>query len=164
MDRTVREACACAEKRGTGVDAAIQCATPIQRYGAQVVQYRDGWSKAQHEVEATLRRLLEHCLTKTKSYVQSLDELGLLANGVGDDIPRPAVVASWYKTSIDTLAQQRGQLARVENAAGESRKGMIQSVENGELVLRMAPTDGGGERRVPLQGIRSVRVLHFPGS
>jgi BASS family bile acid:Na+ symporter len=153
LDGIVRAACACAEQRRDGLDAALSCGKTTNEYGVAEVHYRDSWGREQKVVEQRLRMVLEHCLSRARPYVQSLDALGFLESGLGGEIPMPPRRPTWYRSETDELAQHIGSLARVGSAGGETFNGLIEAVTDANLMLRLSRDDGGGLRLLPLETI-----------
>ena len=162
LDADVRAACACAEVKQNGVEAAIQCNDVTRAYARRSVDYRARWSADERATEARLRQLLEHCLSHAKSYRQSLDELGWARNGLGSGISPPATSPAWYRSGVAQLEDRRGQLVRLRTRDGVEIIGVLRGVGDAALKVARAKRDGGGVLDIRKTDVVEAQVLNMP--
>jgi len=160
LRETVRAACDCAAGHATGLDAALRCTGGPRDFGRIKVAYRDAWNEDDRRRAAELERLIEYCIANAMTAADARDLLGLS--------PAPqapagrAPVMRWRRIAPAELARHDTRLVRVEDARGESVKGLVESISGGTLLLRRARRDGGGVQRLALDSIRGVWIMELP--
>lgn len=159
LQRIVDEACACAARYATGMDAAIRCTDGPRRFGRLKVGARAGWNEAQRAAAADLEAIIETCIANAEDATRARDRLGVAP--VNED--GSLVLAYWKRVAPAELVGHVRKLVRISRNDTAPIKGLLLSGDGTGVVLSLARRDGGGNERVAYDAIQEAWVMELPG-